>query len=69
MWLPDRPVAELGVEGRHAGDRGRRDVGQLADPLQSLLGQVAVVLLDRLENRNHRLRRTADVGRRSDRRR
>ena len=30
--LSDRPMAEVGVEGRHAGDRSRRNLGQLRKP-------------------------------------
>ena len=57
---PDRAVAELGVERRHAGDRRRRDLGQLADPLDRLARQVAVVRLDRLEDRDHGIAAAAE---------
>ena len=51
----DRAVAELRVERRDAGDRRGRDVGQLADALERLARQVAVVRLDRLQDRDDRL--------------
>ena len=57
--LADRLVAELRVEGGHALDRRRRDLGQPAHPLQGLAGQIAIVRLDRLEDRDHRLGATS----------
>jgi len=59
--LPHRLVAELGVERRDARHGGRRDVADLAQAAQRGLGQVAVVLLDRLEQRNHVLAALADA--------
>ena len=56
----DGPMAELGVERRDAHDRRRRDVGQLADPLDRLAGHVAIVRLDRLEDRDHGIAAAAE---------
>ncbi len=56
----DRAMPELGVERRHAHNRRRRDVGQLADPLDRLARHVAIVRLDRLEDRNHDLAAAAE---------
>ena len=56
----DRAVAKLGVERGHAGDARRGDRGLLADPLQGLLGQIAVVPLDGLQDGNHHLRTAAE---------
>ena len=59
--LPDRMMAKLRVEGGDPGDRRGGDLGQLADPLHCRHRQVAIVLLDRLEDRNHRLPAAADL--------
>ncbi len=53
--LADRLMAELRVEGGHPRYLRRRDLGDLAHTPQGLLGQVAVVTLDLLKNRNDRL--------------
>ena len=50
-----RLVAEHVVKGRNARDGGGANFGQLAQALQRLLGQVAVMFLERLENRDQRL--------------
>ena len=60
--LPDGAMAELVVEGRNAHDRRRRDVGQPADALDRLARHVAVVRLDRLEDRNHGILAAAEPG-------
>ena len=65
----DRAMAELGVEGRHAHDRRRRDVGQLADPLDRLARHVAIVRLNRLEDRDHGIAAAAEPLDALDRRR
>ena len=49
----DRAMAELAVERRHAHDRRRRDLRQLADALDRLARHVAIVRLNRLQDRNH----------------
>ncbi len=59
--LPDRPVAKSVVERGNAGNGRGRDVGQTAHTLQCLRGQVAIVLLDRLQDRHHRFGATADI--------
>ena len=59
--LSHGPVPELRVERRYPGDVRRRDLGQLANPLERLLGQVAVVRLDRLEDGDHGLAPAAPI--------
>ena len=56
---PHRPVPKLGVESRYAGDRGGRDPREVADAFQGLLGEEAIVLLDRLQDGDHHLRPVA----------
>ena len=51
--LADRAMAELRVERRDAGDRGRRDLRQLADALQCFGRKIVIVILNRLQNRYH----------------
>ena len=46
------PVAELRVEGSNAGHLRRSDVGDLAHAAQCLFGQVAVLLLYGLKDRD-----------------
>ena len=46
-------VAELVVEGGYARDRRRRDVCQIADSPQCLGGQVAVLVLQALQDGDH----------------
>ena len=58
--LARRLMAELIVERRDAGDRGRRDLRQLADPPQGLFRQIAVVSLEGLEDLQHLLGAGAD---------
>ena len=53
--LADRPVAELCVKCGNARDRRRRDLGQPADSLHGLAGQVAKMRLDGLQNGDHGL--------------
>ena len=50
-----RLVAEHVVEGRNPGDGSGWNLGQSAEPFQVLLGQVAMMFLERLENRDQRL--------------
>ena len=50
-----RLVAEHVVEGRNTRDGGGGNLGQLAQALQRLLGQVAVMFLERLQDRDQRL--------------
>ncbi len=50
------------VKGGDARDGSRADVGQLHEALQFLRGQPAVMLLERLENRDQRLGFAADPG-------
>ena len=57
-----RRAAELRVEAGRAGDLRRGDLGPLADAPQRLVGQVAVVGLDRLEDRDRRLPAAAEAG-------
>jgi len=52
--------AELGVEGGDALEAGGRDVGPLGDPPQRRLRQVAVRLLDGLEQGDGGLLAAAD---------
>ena len=56
-----RLVAEHVVKGRNTRNGGRADVGQLAQARQRLLGQVAVMFLERLQNRDQRLGFAADA--------
>lgn len=51
----DRAMPELGIKRRHAHNRRRRDIGQLANPLDRLGRHVAIVRLDRLQDRDHDL--------------
>jgi len=48
-------VAELRVEGGHARNLGRGDLGDLADAPQRLLGQVPELLLEALKDGDDRL--------------
>ena len=53
--LAHRAMAELGVKGRYTLDRCRGNLGQSADLLQGLAGQVTEAPLDRLQNRDYGL--------------
>ena len=58
---PHRASAELRIERRHALDPGRRNVGNRAHPFERFLGQVAVLLLDGLEDGDDGVRSAADL--------
>ena len=60
--LSDRPMAELRVESRNAGDLGGRDFRLLANPLDRLARQIAIMPLNRLQQGNHRLPPVAQAG-------
>jgi len=53
--LADRLMAELRVEGGYAGDLRWSDLSDITDAPQGFLGEVAVVMLEGLEDRNDRL--------------
>ena len=53
--LPRRFEAEHVVKSRNAGNGGGLNLGQLRQPLQGLLRQVAMMFLQRLKNRDQRL--------------
>ena len=50
-----RLVAKHIVESRNTGDGGGLNLGQLAEAHQDFLGKVAMMLLERLQNRDQRL--------------
>ncbi len=52
---PDGLVSETVVERSHARDGCRGNIGQLADPLQRLLRQVAILLLHCMQDGDHRI--------------
>lgn len=59
--LAGRLHAEHVVERSDAGDGGGRDIALVANMAQRLLRQIAVVLLQRLQNRDHRIRVAPDA--------
>ncbi len=60
--LADRRVPEHVVERRDTGNRGGRDLRVPADVIQRFARQIAVMILECLENRDCRVRRAAQPG-------
>ena len=58
--LADRLMPEHVVERRDAGEGGGCDLSRVAHAAQGFVRQIAVVLLQRLQNRNHRIGRASD---------
>ena len=56
-----RPMPKSFIKGLYASYLGGRDFSQLANPLQRLFGQIAVTLLNRLQDRYDRVDFAADL--------
>jgi hypothetical protein len=59
--FPDGLMSKLVVKGGDAPERGGLDISDGTDTFQSRLGQVAILLLNRLQNGDDRVRRAADT--------